>query len=170
MLNADFNRDVDRWMEDLEQKTFTEICTKPSPASWSLGQVCMHLIEATHYYLEEINICLSGNDHIGEEMSMNAKTMFRNKAFPDELIEGPPSNSNTPQPESKEILIRSLMKLRDKINAAAILISTSANKGKTKHPGLHYFNATEWFQFAEMHFRHHARQKKRIDEFLKNRK
>jgi len=48
---------------------------------------------------------------------------------------------------------------------AALLISKSNHKGKTKHPGLNYFSADEWFRFAEMHFRHHERQKKRIDDF-----
>ncbi|HEV9036934.1 MAG TPA: hypothetical protein VGQ51_09945 [Puia sp.] len=38
--------------------------------------------------------------------------------------------------------------------------------GKTRHPGLHYFNSLEWLQFAEMHMRHHFRQKKRIDACL----
>ena len=165
MLSSDFNRNIDRWIEDLENRTFVEICAKPSPTRWSLGQVCVHLIEATHHFLEEINTCLWSNDHIQEEMSMNAKSMFHNNAFPDELIEGPESNAHTPQPESKKMIMESLMKLRDEINAAAVLISTSSSQGKTKHPGLHYFNATEWFQFAEMHFRHHDRQKKRIEAF-----
>jgi hypothetical protein len=38
--------------------------------------------------------------------------------------------------------------------------------GKTRHPGLLYFSALEWLRFAEMHMRHHFRQKKRIDEAL----
>jgi hypothetical protein len=45
-------------------------------------------------------------------------------------------------------------------------IPASPFKGRTRHPGLGYFDAAEWFRFAGMHFRHHARQKKRIDEFL----
>ena len=167
MLNLDFNHLIDFWIEDLSQKTFAQICAKPSPTSWSLGQVGTHLMEATRHYLDEVKICLSTNDHINEEMLANAKVMFRHNAFPDELIEGPASNANTPQPESKEMLIEGLNKLRNEINATAILISTSASKGKTKHPGLLYFNAREWFQFGEMHFRHHLRQKKRIEDFLK---
>jgi hypothetical protein len=47
------------------------------------------------------------------------------------------------------------------------LITQSPYKGKTKHPGLHYFNADEWLQFADMHFRHHVKQKKKIDDFLR---
>jgi len=61
----------------------------------------------------------------------------------------------------------SLLNVKAEMNRAAILISKSSFKGKTKHPGLHYFSATEWLQFAEMHFRHHLRQKKRIEDFLK---
>jgi hypothetical protein len=38
---------------------------------------------------------------------------------------------------------------------------------ETQHPGLYHFSANEWYQFAEMHFRHHVRQKKRIDDYLK---
>jgi hypothetical protein len=40
--------------------------------------------------------------------------------------------------------------------------------GKTKYPGLNYFTAKEWLQFAGIHLRHHLKQKKRIDDFLKN--
>lgn len=167
MLNDDFNRLIDDWIEDLGQKTFAQICAKPSSTSWSLGQVGMHLMEATQHFLEEAKTCLSTNDHIHDEMSANAKTMFGHNAFPDELIEGPSSNANTPQPVSREMLIEGLKNLRDEINEAAILISASTSKGKTKHPGLRYFNAREWFQFAEMHFRHHLRQKKRIEDFLR---
>jgi hypothetical protein len=39
--------------------------------------------------------------------------------------------------------------------------------GKSRHPGLGYFNAGEWLRFIEMHMRHHLRQKERIDAFLK---
>lgn len=163
----DFNHTIDIWIKELEQSTFIRICTKPSPTSWSLGQVCMHLIDETNHYLKQIHICLSTNDNVSEEMSPDAKTMFHNNSFPDEVIDGPPTNSDTPQPDSKEELLRCIMKLKEEINNVETLISTSSFKGKTKHPGLNYFNANEWFQFAEMHFRHHLRQKKRIDEFLK---
>jgi hypothetical protein len=92
--------------------------------------------------------------------------MFENNCFPDAVLEGPPENATTKQPDSKEQLLKDLVNLKHEIRATGILISTSVFKGKTKHPGLLYFNAAEWFQFAEMHFHHHLRQKKRIDRFL----
>jgi hypothetical protein len=167
MLSKDFNPTLDLWIKAVEQNNFDRICAKPAPTSWSLGQVCKHLIDATSYYLQQATICLTTSDHPDEEMTPNAKTMFRNNEFPDELIEGPTTNADTPQPDSKEELLHKLLKLKEELNQVAGLISTSTSNGKTKHPGLHYFNAMEWFQFADMHLRHHLRQKKRIEEFLK---
>lgn len=167
MFIEDFNHTINIWIKELEQYNFTQLIAKPSPNSWSLGQVYMHLIEDTNYYMEQIKICVSADDNVAEEALPAAKTMFLNNDFPNEVIEGTPPNSSIPQPGNKEQLMSSLMNLKDEINDIEILISKSPFKGKTKHPGLGYFNANEWLQFADMHFRHHLRQKKRIDDFLK---
>jgi len=66
----------------------------------------MHLIENTNYYVDQIKMCVSTNDNIMGEASPEAKTMFLNNEFPDEVIEGPPENLDTPQPDNKEQLIR----------------------------------------------------------------
>ena len=131
------------------------------------GQVYMHLIYNTNYFLEQAKISATTNDNKNEDSSLAAKKLFLNNEFPDELIEGPPDNKSTPQPDSKEQLLGDLIELKNEINTIGVLISKNSFKGKTKHPGLNYFNANEWLQFAEMHFRHHLRQKKRIEDFLK---
>lgn len=166
MVIEEFNRTLDSWINGLESINFVQLCAKPSPNGWSLGQLSMHLLESTHYYLDQARRCASSDDHVQEEMTPEAKIMFRNNAFPDEIIEGPPSNAATRQPTSREELIIDLFKLKEDINQVARLISSSSFKGKTKHPGLNSFNAREWLQFAEMHFRHHVKQKERIDAFL----
>lgn len=165
-----FHDTIEFWIQELDHYEYSQLCTKPSPTAWSLGQVAMHLIENTQYFFDEIKICINTNDNFDKHASAAATIMFSNNDFPDERIEGPPSNQNTPQPESKEQLLRDLTDLKNEIRHMETLISTSHFKGKTKHPGLHYFSASEWFQFAEMHFRHHLRQKKRIEDFLKTHK
>jgi hypothetical protein len=126
----------------------------------------MHLVGNTNYYISQIRKCIATNRHADGEATPEGKAMFRNNAFPDVLIEGPPSNGRTPQPESPEQLLRDLANLKEEMNQVYRLISACSFRGKTKHPGLHYFSAREWFQFAEMHLRHHLRQKERIDRFL----
>jgi hypothetical protein len=167
MLSDDFNQALDLWITALDNYNITELTKKPSINNWSIGQVYMHLIENTTYYIEQIKICLSNSDNEFREASPVANAIFFSNDLPDTLIEGPPSNNNTPQPKCKEDLLNSLYYLRNEMNSLYPLISQSRFTGKTKHPGLLYFNAAEWFQFAEMHLRHHLRQKKRLDEFLK---
>jgi DinB superfamily len=168
MVNQDFIRVLEIWIKELEAFNFDQLCAKPSSHSWSLGQVSMHLLESTQYYLDQAMRCALSDDYVQEEMSSEAKIMFSNNAFPDEIIEGPPSNEATKQPTSKLELIRDLLKLKEEVNQVSRLISSSSRKGKTKHPGLNYFSSKEWFQFADMHFRHHLKQKERIEAFLKS--
>lgn len=166
-LIENFGNTTDIWIKALAQYNFVQLCIQPAPGSWSLGQVYMHLINTTGYFIEQVKICLSTNDNAMEEASDAARLLFLNNDFPDEVLDGPPTNAYTPQPDNKEQLVRGLTNLKEDIIHVKKLLSESSCKGKTKHPGLHYFTAREWLHFAEMHLRHHLRQKKRIDAFLK---
>lgn len=167
MLIEDFNHTIEIWIAQLECYDLYQLCTKPSEDRWSIGQVYIHLIEETNYYLKQIKICVSNNINIDEEATPDGQAMFLNNDFPDKVITGEQSHCMMRQPLSKEQLKTGLLNLKQKINALGSLTSKSRFKGKTQHPGLGYFSGKEWLQFAEMHFRHHLRQKKRIDEFLK---
>lgn len=165
MLLEDFNLIIDTWINELDTYTIAQLLFKP-PAGWSLGQLYMHLVDDTNYYMEEMKRCMTtGNDTNGDKSDF-AKTLFANNGFPDAAIEGALSNAYIQQPQSKEQLAASLQALKAEYNKLYILIRQTSPKGKTKHPGMNYFNALEWFQFAEMHFRHHLRQKKKIDSAI----
>jgi hypothetical protein len=167
VLSTDFENTIDLWLSFLNHYTLPQLLLKPSPTSWSLGQVYMHLIENTDWFFDQVRTCLSCNDNTHKEASAAGKKMLLNNAFPDIRMEGPPDNDHTPQPKSKKEIINALTRQKAEIAVIAEAIRTAKFKGKTKHPGLQYFNANEWFQFAEMHLRHHLRQKSRLDEFLK---
>jgi hypothetical protein len=141
---------------------------QPNAGSWSIGQVCMHLLNDTNWFIEQIKICVSNNDNANETMLPFAQTMFANNSFPDERLTNP-ANINMPQPESREKLLQHFIQLKNEMNEAATQIANNTSKGKTKHPGFNYFNADEWLQFAEMHLRHHLKQKERIEKFLSQR-
>jgi hypothetical protein len=126
----------------------------------------MHLVNDTNWFIEQIKICVSNNDNVEETMLPFAKAMFLNNSFPDEKLANP-ANANMPQPASKENLRQLFNKLKNDMNTVATQIENSKSTGKTKHPGLLYFNANEWLQFSEMHLRHHLKQKTRIENILK---
>jgi hypothetical protein len=166
-LVGDFDYTLEGWIKELERYNYAQLCTKPSPTSWSLGQLYRHLIEDTYFFLEQATSAGSTDEDSFEEASPTAKAIFHNNGFSDEQIEGAPSNALIPQPDSTQQLMNDLLNLKEAARIVGLLISESSHQGKSKHPGLGYFSAQEWLRFADMHFRHHLRQKKRIDYFLK---
>jgi len=162
----DLNASLDNWIKDLDNYSFEQLTAKPSPELWSMGQVYVHLIQVTRHFVEQAAICAGSNENAHEEASPSARTVFQNNDLPDTLLQGPPSNAATPQPESKERLAQGLKKIKERLAEVEPLVTGSTFGGKTKHPGLNYFSATECLHFAEIHLRHHLRQKKRIDAFL----
>jgi hypothetical protein len=166
MLSENFERTIDIWIDTLNLFDFTQICKKPSAASWSLGQVVMHLLHEADWYLDQVRTCLKTNDNGHAMKTAIAMEMFRSNSFPDEVIEGPASNQFVQQPESKDDLVRRLGLLKTSVVELSRAVSGTTQVGKTKHPGLGYLDAKEWLQFSDMHFRHHLRQRDRILVFL----
>ena len=159
---------VGDWIDQLSGYSMSQLLAKPDPSSWSLGQLYMHLIEATQFFIRQAHIAAASDDNTGEDAYVEAVRMFTTDEFPDALLEGPPSNALTLQPTCEEELRKGLEKLKSELSKARDRVRQSEFKGKAKHFGLGYFTAPQWLQFAEMHMRHHLRQKKRLDEFLKH--
>ena len=163
---TDFHNTIDIWISGLEAYDFETLTIQPGPGRWSVGQVYMHILDEADFQLEQITVCLSSNAGANGEATREAKKMFEKNSFPNLMIEGPPSNAFVQQPESKEHIVLRLIELKQRIDAAEASILASPFQGKAMHPGLHYLSAREWLQFSEMHFRHHLRQKARLDAFL----
>jgi hypothetical protein len=161
-----FNQVLNKWISDLDQLSLAQLVINPSIDSWSMGQLYNHMLSETKHYFEQIRICLSTNDNMNEEASAEGKIMLYNDSFPDERIQGAPSHAPIPQPENTEQLRDGLIQLQNEMNSLTFEISQTNYQGKSRHPGLNYFSAAEWLQFAEMHFRHHEKQKLRIASFL----
>jgi len=167
MLIERFNYTIDRWIAALDNYTISQLCTKPSSCEWSIGQVYIHLIQDTGFYLDQLKACIVDNEHTHESASPHVLAMLRNNDFPDIVIEGHPSNAAIAQPGSSGQLLAGLTQIRNEANALVTQIDGGTVNGKSLHPGFHYLSANEWLQLAEMHLRHHFRQKARIDDFLK---
>src|SRR5688500_15900975 len=78
MAIENLSNTLDTWIKELQHYNFTQLCTKPSSNSWSLGQVYMHLINETGYFLEQAKLCASTEDNANETASLNARAMLAN--------------------------------------------------------------------------------------------
>lgn len=165
-MHSNITHSFTTWIDALAQYDLDDLQKQPEPGVWSMGQLYVHLIQSSRFFLDQVKFCNSNNDNADRQHAPGAIAIFTRNELPDMRIEGPPSNKTTPQPTDKERLVRSLTTLRDEFEAAHINTADSPFKGKTLHPGLQYFDAEEWLKFTDIHLRHHLRQKQRIDEFL----
>ncbi len=165
VILKNFNSTFATWEKELNNYSLEQLCKKPNPESWSLGEPYIHLMGQTLYYnIEQIKICISTNENENGEKSAEGKEVFLHNSFPDQKIKAPsPEFETVHQPNSIEEIREALSHIKNLMTELESKIEKSPFKGKTKHPGLHYLNAGEWYQFIEMHFRHHLRQKERID-------
>lgn len=170
MIIDEINRSIDFWIDALNDYSFEQLCQKPSPDSWSMGQMYQHLLNDTAFYLDQAAMALTDNENSTKTTTAEGRKMLDENAFPDARLEGHPSNAMIPQPVSKGYLHNSMKELKFNLNGLASKIASTSYQGKSKHPGLGYFSAIEWLQFADMHLRHHVRQKARIDEFISQRR
>ena len=161
-----FNYTIDKWISYLDQYTLEMLLQEPQPRSWSIGQVYTHIISDTSYFVEQMKICLATDSNSGMEKHEDAKIIFGKNEFPDMLLVGPSTYSSVPKPETKEELLHGLLSIKNEVNRLNAEFSFEKSTGKTERPGFLFFSAIEWLHFAEIHMRHHLRQKKRIDDVL----
>ena len=130
MPAENFNQTIKFWIDELDRYSFIQLRTKPSPTGWSIGQVYIHLIENTQWFLEQVNTCMSSDSNSSEDATDSGRMMLLNDDFPDELLEGPPENANTQQPQTKEELVKDLKDLQAEINRLSKLITKKSVSGK----------------------------------------
>lgn len=154
---------LNKWINIIDRFNFDQLLHKPGSESWSIGQVAMHIDTETRYYLMQVQECLSNSKNSNESMKEDGKAMFKNNSFPDIKIQrGDNLSQDYLQPQSKEDLKNRFVELKKQMGVDFNRISSINSSGKTQHPGLGYFSAQEWLQFAEMHMRHHLGQVDRI--------
>jgi hypothetical protein len=166
---SQFEKTVGIWLASLNHYTEEQFVKKPNADSWSIGQVYNHLVAGTRLYqLQQIAQCLDG-----KQIEKNGRKKFPGKltfilgSFPPMRIKVPPSETYTPkQPPNIEAMKTGLKKLVKIMRETEQRLAGASEIPKTAHPAFGFLNAREWFLLIEMHFRHHLRQKKRLDHFL----
>ncbi|WP_054948910.1 DinB family protein [Numidum massiliense] len=158
---------IQHYVQELDNYTLKQLTYKPQPEQWSLGQMYNHLIKSALYMqFPAVEQCALVEASDGEKTAAGEQ-IFRNDAFPPTKIKVPPSPAYTPQnPGDKDELHTGMTAVLTQARTIADKLETVSSCGKVRHPGFGALNAHEWFQLTEMHFRHHLRQKKEIDNLL----
>lgn len=59
MAIAELESTIDIWINALDHYDLDTLQRKPNKNSWSLGQVYIHILNDTNYYIHQIESCLS---------------------------------------------------------------------------------------------------------------
>lgn len=166
-----FEQLADLYKEQLARYDMSQLTRTLEEGEWSLGQVYVHLIEmALRAQLRQIEACgesrLAANRPAGKK-SEQGEALFALGAFPPIRIRVE-SDTHTPpsQPESKEQLTDGLDEVVRRMREIEGTLDSIPPAHTAPHPILGELNAKEWFALVEMHFRHHLRQKERLDALL----
>ncbi|WP_256759303.1 DinB family protein [Cohnella sp. WQ 127256] len=158
------------YLEQLRGISEDQLILKPSEDDWSIGQMVVHLIQATqNMSLRNIDLCKEGNPDtiVASTKTEAGEAMFLNNGFPDVKISVPPSPQYTPQqPNGKEELSQGLNNIIQRMKEIEPAINGIPMERAMNHPRLGALNAQEWFVLAEFHFRHHLKQLHRLQQSI----
>ena len=158
---------IDYWINEFSRYDFEKIIAKPSENGWSMGQVGIHLwMSAKGFFFKSAEKCLNkeGTEK-GKGKTFSGHIVFTLKVFPPVRYEMPQKVAVVPrQPESKGQLVAKLEEIKRMASDYIHRIPQSDPALKTKHPFLGWLNTGEWIALCNIHFRHHVRQKKRIEK------
>ncbi|UYQ95705.1 DinB family protein [Chitinophaga horti] len=56
-----FCHTIDRWTGFLPGYSLEQLCQRPHPGSWSSGQVYLHLIQDTRFFVEQMEAALAAS-------------------------------------------------------------------------------------------------------------
>lgn len=166
LLN-DVNAVIDIWEEELNNYSDEEFGRITNVSQWTIGQLYQHLIIETRVLnLKNIKQSLSLQSENKPSKNIFGRLLFLVKTIPPYKFKIRDVKSNAiQQPSNIEAVRFHLKQLKANIQEVAQSLKVT-NNAKTLHPFLGYLNAYEWFELIEIHFRHHLRQKSKIDKAL----
>ena len=167
-IRENFEKTANLWIKDLDKYTEDEFKIKPADDAWSLGQVYQHITKSAMFFqFARIKECISSDEHASEPMSERTIGIYKMGSFPPMEVKVPIEFQPTPaQPENKEEARTKIKEVIALMSEYATKIDNASHHGKAQHPALGYLNAIEWFELIDMHFRHHLRQKEKIEKFI----
>ncbi|MFN6945906.1 MAG: DinB family protein [Cytophagaceae bacterium] len=158
-------------LKELDYYGINQFKQKESENEWSIGQLYDHLIFGTqNFHVREIRNCLEKkNGATKGGKKVKGMWFFMTGSFPPFKFKGKNATNYEPAQPGNPVQIKDdLFRFIKLMNQLAKEIDKSDLSFKTENPSLGMLNALEWYKLIEMHFRHHLKQKHRLDEKVRS--
>lgn len=157
------------WLKELDFYGNNQFKKKVTPNGWTIGQIYDHLLMySQEVHIKAIQECLA-KKHIDpkERKTFNGFVQYAYGSYlPFKHKSNPYKEPG--QPLSTEKVKDDFYRFLKLLYKVAKEIDYKKPAAKVKHPKLGYLSAQEWFQLIEMHFRHHIKQKKKLDNEVRS--
>ncbi|ABG60229.1 DinB family protein [Cytophaga hutchinsonii] len=157
------------WLKELDFYGNNQFKKKVTPNGWTIGQIYDHLlIYSQEVHIKAIQECLAKKQAGPKEgKTFNGFLQFAYGSYlPFKHKSNPYKEPG--QPLSTEKVKDDFYRFLKLLHKVAKEIDYKKPTAKIKHPKLGYLSAEEWFKLIEMHFRHHIKQKKKLDNEVRS--
>ncbi|MCU0446166.1 MAG: DinB family protein [Microscillaceae bacterium] len=161
---------IEVYTQSLNKYAENQFNYKKADYIWSLGQMFEHLVITHNFFVYQTKNCLEQRKgQIGGDKTEIGENIYRYGTLPPIKITIPEKYRGL-EPVAQTIAFYkgALTKMITEFQALAEPISQDAGEYKTFHARFGMLNALEWYKNAEMHLRHHLRQKQELEEFALN--
>ncbi len=174
----DMNRYFESYKSTAEQLinqaanyTEAEFSLAPAEEQWSMSEMYRHIVLVTEKCLDNVDSCREGNGK-RQKFAFGPALFSLMGSFPPiklRIKKVTESVKHIYNPEAITIseAVAELQASINKMEQYQAVVKNTDKHLRIEHWAGGWFTAAQWYQSAEMHIRHHLRQKKRIDAFLK---
>lgn len=169
-LAARLSEELDAWIKAASRYNDDNFKQVPEGEKWTLGQVYSHLLFATNMLVfRQVDAIVdkrklaTGKPNLIGKLVLLADMLPPIKTKPPEAL-----NMEPPQPDKLADVIEGLRLVQQQLADYGKKLDSlnPSPEDRRKHPALGMLNAYEWIQFGGIHFRHHIRQRKRLERKL----
>lgn len=157
------------WLKELDYYGKNQFKTRLNEQGWTIGQLYHHLLNYTReYHFKPIETILMGRgEEIKKGKTFHGFWVFQlNKYLPFKYKSNPVLEPA--QPIATEKVKDDFYRFLKVMYRLAKEIDKNNPTAKVQHPKFGYLTAMEWYQLIDMHFRHHIRQKKKLDKLVRS--
>lgn len=158
------------WIIALDEYDRVTFCTRPSAEEWCMAQVYDHLIAVSKECIQRAQDCIHNKGEKGHS-GFGPALFSLMGAFPPvklRIKEPPVGLEHVYRPRNINVseARQGLNEVLGEMKTLATFIPAADPQMRIKHWAGGWFNAAQWYHSAEMHLKHHFRQKRRIDRYL----
>jgi hypothetical protein len=154
----------EKLLAGVSEEAFTK---SPPDGGWSYAEVFSHIFSSNLTCIQAIDRCIQGNAIQSKDpLSFPVKLVFLFGRFPPGKFKVPDRLKDQVKKIGKSEAHQLVQRFKDELSQITPRISSADPDQKLKHPRLGLLNAVKWYEFMDIHLKHHQRQLNRISKGL----